>query len=155
MSEIDLEKELLLELTTEIVASYVSNNSVAAADLSQLIGAVHGSLSGLSGDAPALAAPVELKPAVPIRKSITPDAIICLEDGKPFKSLKRHLNTAYGLSPDEYRTKWGLPYDYPMVAPNYAAARSEMAKSLGLGRKAAPEPEPVKKVGRPRKSTKV
>ncbi len=126
----------LIELSTEIVAAYVSHNAVSPNDLPKLIADVHGALRALqSNDAPA---PVEeLKPAVPIRKSVAPDYIICLEDGKKFKSLKRHLRTHYNLSPEEYREKWGLPADYPMVAPNYSATRSKLAKDNGLGRKAA------------------
>ena len=125
----------LIELSTEIVSAYVSHNSVSANDLPRLIADVHGALRALqSNEAPA---PVEeLKPAVPIRKSIAPDYIICLEDGKKFKSLKRHLRTHYNLSPEEYREKWGLPADYPMVAPSYSATRSKLAKDNGLGRKA-------------------
>lgn len=137
MSENENNSELL-ELTTSIVAAYVTNNSVPSADLVGLIASTYSALSGLKAGVTAAAAPVApLVPAVPIRKSVTPDAIICLEDGKKFKSLKRHLNTAYGLTPEQYRTKWGLPADYPMVAPNYAEARSALAKSMGLGRKAS------------------
>jgi predicted transcriptional regulator len=121
-----------IELAADIVSAYVSNNSVAAADLPALIGDVHAALVRLgSGTAPA-AADI-LKPAVPPKKSVTNDYIICLEDGKKFKSLKRHLRTQYNMTPDEYREKWGLPPDYPMVAPNYANARSELAKQMGLG----------------------
>jgi Predicted transcriptional regulator len=125
----------LIELSTDIVSAYVSHNAVSPADLPKLIADVHGALRALqSNEAPA---PVEeLKPAVPIRKSVAPDYIICLEDGKKFKSLKRHLRTHYNLSPEEYREKWGLPADYPMVAPSYSATRSKLAKDNGLGRKA-------------------
>lgn len=133
-----------IDFTADIVAAYVSNNTVAAADLPALIEAVHRALGQLGTPAPA---PVEeQKPAIPIKKSVTPEYIICLEDGKKFKSLKRHLRTSYGMSPDAYREKWGLPKDYPMVAPAYAAARSELAKNMGLGqsRKKAPA-APVKK----------
>ena len=126
----------LLELTTSVVAAYVSNNNVQPSDLVELIASTYSALANL-GAAPAPAPTAALVPAVPIRKSVTPDAIICLESGKKFKSLKRHLNTAYGLTPEQYRTKWGLPVDYPMVAPAYAEARSALAKSMGLGRKAA------------------
>ncbi|MFD1703011.1 MucR family transcriptional regulator [Methylopila henanensis] len=121
-----------IELAADIVSAYVSNNSVPAADLPALIADVHVALSRVSeGEAePVAEAP---KPAVPVRKSVTPDFIVCLEDGKKFKSLKRHLRTQYDMSPEEYREKWGLPADYPMVAPNYAAARSELAKKMGLG----------------------
>lgn len=126
----------LLELTTSIVSAYVASNNVQPSDLVGLIASTYSALAKL-GTEPAPAPVAALVPAVPIRKSVTPDAIICLEDGKKFKSLKRHLNTAYGLTPEQYRTKWGLPVDYPMVAPNYAEARSALAKSMGLGRKAA------------------
>jgi predicted transcriptional regulator len=119
----------VIEMTAEIVAAYVASNSVAASDLPSLIHSVHKALSG--GAAPPPAPPQE--PAVSVRKSITPDFLICLEDGRQFKSLKRHLRAKYDLSPEAYRTKWGLPKDYPMVAPNYARARSELAKQIGLG----------------------
>jgi predicted transcriptional regulator len=125
--------EELLDLTTSIVSAYVARNNVPRAGLADLIASVHASLGG-EPEAPA-AAP--LVPAVSIRKSVTPDAIICLEDGKSFKSLKRHLSSKYDLTPEQYRAKWGLPADYPMVAPAYAEARSALAKSMGLGRKAA------------------
>jgi len=131
----------IIELTTEIITAYVSNNPVPAGELSGLISEVHTILSGLMPGAAPVAEPAEKPtPAVPVKKSITPDYIVCLEDGKKFKSLKRHLMTHYGLTPEEYRAKWDLPADYPMVAPNYAAARSALAKEMGLGRKAkAPE----------------
>jgi predicted transcriptional regulator len=132
--------ESVVDIAADIVAAYVSNNSIAAADLPQLISQVHGALVKVSSGVEEPKA-VEITPAVSIKKSITPDYIICLEDGKKFKSLKRHLRTQYNMSPDEYRVKWGLPADYPMVAPNYAASRSALAKSMGLGqqrRKAAP-----------------
>ncbi|ODT71342.1 MAG: MucR family transcriptional regulator [Pelagibacterium sp. SCN 63-23] len=125
----------LVELSTEIVSAYVSHNAVSPTDLPRLISEVHNALLGLRNET--TVAPVEeLKPAVPVRKSIAPDYIICLEDGKKFKSLKRHLRTHYNLSPEEYREKWGLPADYPMVAPSYSATRSKLAKDNGLGRKA-------------------
>lgn len=126
----------LIDLSADIVSAYVSHNALSVTDLPKLIADVHGALRGLqSAAAPE---PVEeLKPAVPVRKSVAPDYIICLEDGKKFKSLKRHLRTHYNLSPEEYREKWGLPADYPMVAPNYSATRSRLAKDNGLGRKAA------------------
>lgn len=126
----------LVEISASIVSHYVSHNAISANDLPKLISEVHAAVKGLSATAPAEAAEVELKPAVSVRKSITPDYIICLEDGKKFKSLKRHLRTHYDLSPEEYREKWGLPTDYPMVAPSYSATRSNLAKSNGLGRKA-------------------
>ncbi|WP_018698560.1 MucR family transcriptional regulator [Amorphus coralli] len=122
----------LIDLTADIVSAYVSNNTVSAQDLPTLIHEVYGALLKTSGEA-AEPEPEPLKPAVPIKKSVTPDYIICLEDGKKFKSLKRHLRTHYNLSPEDYREKWGLAADYPMVAPNYAAARSELAKRMGLG----------------------
>lgn len=122
----------LIELTTEIVAAYVGHNNVAAGDLSSLIQQIYEALSYASaGSVKSLATKSE--PAISIRKSITPDYLICLEDGKQFKSLKRHLRSHYNLGPDEYREKWGLPQDYPMVAPNYAQARSKLAKKMGLG----------------------
>ena len=128
--------EELLDLTTSIVSAYVARNNVPRADLADLIASVHASLAKLGGEPEAPAA-APLVPAVSIRKSVTPEAIICLEDGKSFKSLKRHLSSKYDLTPEQYRTKWGLPADYPMVAPAYAEARSALAKSMGLGRKAA------------------
>jgi predicted transcriptional regulator len=121
-------------LTAQIVSAYVGNNAVQQDDLPRLIGDVFRALMGAGGGE--FAGPrIDLKPAVPIKKSITNDYIICLEDGKKFKSLKRHLRTAYNLSPEKYREKWGLPADYPMVAPNYAKTRSSLAKKMGLGRK--------------------
>lgn len=122
----------LLALTTDIVASHVANNSVAVADLSYLIQQVYSALAGVG---PAGAAAERPNPAVSIKRSITPDYVICLEDGKKLKMLKRHLKTRYNLSPDEYRERWGLPADYPMVAPNYAKQRSALAKKIGLGTK--------------------
>jgi len=124
---------LLIELTAEIVAAYVSNNSVAANDLPNVISQVHAALGGTT-------TPVEeimekQKPAVTARRSIQNDHLICLEDGQKFKSLKRHLMTHYGLTPEQYREKWDLPADYPMVAPSYAEARSRLAKEMGLGQK--------------------
>ena len=121
----------LLGNVADIVMAFVGNNTVPTAELPALIARVHASLSTLA--APQPEAVVELVPAVPVRKSIMPDYIICLEDGRKLKSLKRHLLAAFGLTPEAYREKWGLPTDYPMVAPNYAAARSEMAKRIGLG----------------------
>lgn len=121
-----------IELAADIVSAYVSNNSVPASDLPALIADIHGALTRLSGVA--VEEPSEpQKPAIPVKKSIAADFIICLEDGKKFKSLKRHLRTQYNMSPEQYREKWGLPADYPMVAPNYAAARSRLAKEMGLG----------------------
>jgi predicted transcriptional regulator len=121
-----------IELTAEIVSAYVSNNSVPAGDLSALINQVHAALTRVSSGQVEL--PAEpLKPAIPVKKSIAPDYLVCLEDGKKFKSLKRHLRTQYKMTPEQYREKWGLAPDYPMVAPNYAAARSQLAKQMGLG----------------------
>jgi predicted transcriptional regulator len=128
------EKSELVELTADIVSAYVSNNSVQVGDLSVLIGDVYEALSKAAVRA-SQPTKEELKPAISIKKSVMPDYIICLEDGKKFKSLKRHLRTHYNLTPEEYREKWGLPHDYPMVAPNYAAARSELAKKMGLGQR--------------------
>jgi predicted transcriptional regulator len=121
-----------IELTANIVSAYVSNNTVPVADIPALISQVHGALARVSGsqsDAPSEL----LKPAVSVKKSITPEHLICLDDGKKFKSLKRHLRTQYNMTPEQYREKWGLGADYPMVAPNYAAARSQLAKQMGLG----------------------
>jgi predicted transcriptional regulator len=121
-----------IKLTADIVSAYVSNNSVPSADLPALIGQVHSALSRVSsGQSDGITEPP--KPAISVKKSITPDHIVCLEDGKKFKSLKRHLRTQYNMTPEQYREKWGLPPDYPMVAPNYAAARSHLAKQMGLG----------------------
>ena len=126
----------LSELTAEIVSAYVSNNTVRAEDLPTLISDVHSALQQ-APNRKAEPATEPQQPAVSIRKSVTPDYIISLEDGQKFKSLKRHLMTAYGMTPAEYRAKWGLRSDYPMVAPNYAKSRSELARSIGLGRKAS------------------
>jgi len=124
--------ELLITLTADIVAAHVSNNSVAVSDVSTLISNVHAALSGVSG--PAVVTETALEPAVPIRNSVKRDFIVCLDDGKKLKMLKRHLMTHYGMTPEDYRAKWGLPADYPMVAPAYAEQRRELAKSIGLGR---------------------
>jgi len=126
--------EEMLQITSRIVSAYVGNNSVPSHQIQDLIQTVHKSLNGLTAEASGVAATKE-KPAVPIKKSITPDYIICLEDGKKLKMLKRYLRSNYSLSPDDYKAKWGLPGDYPMVAPNYAKRRSEFAKQIGLGRK--------------------
>ena len=142
-----------VKLTAQIVAAFLSNNAVPIVDLSSVIRSVHRALADLGAPVP-LPETEKLVPAISIKKSVTPDYIVCLEDGKQLKMLKRHLNTTYGMTPDEYRAKWGLPSDYPMVAPNYAAQRSSLAKSIGLGRKpvATPEPTPVptKRPGRPK-----
>jgi predicted transcriptional regulator len=124
----------LLSLTTEIVAAHVSNNSVALSDLPVLIEQVYKSLSNVGSEP--VAVEERPQPAVAVKKSVTPDYIVCLEDGKKLKMLKRHLKTAYNMSPEEYRERWGLPADYPMVAPNYARQRSSLAKQIGLGTRA-------------------
>ncbi len=140
-----------VSLAADVVSAYVGNNSVPSADLPALIQSVHAALTATAKgkvEEPV----VELKPAVPVKKSVSPDYIICLEDGKQFKSLKRHLRTKYDMSPEDYRAKWGLPADYPMVAPNYAAARSELAKKMGLGQQraaAAAAPAPAKRGRKP------
>ena len=122
----------LLRMTADVVAAYVSNNTLATAQLADVIHAVYNSLRSLEG--PPIEAPAEpLKPAIAVRKSITPEYLVCLEDGKKLKMLKRHLRSTYNMSPDEYRAKWSLPPDYPMVAPKYAEARSQLAKQMGLG----------------------
>ncbi|MEQ9332701.1 MucR family transcriptional regulator [Thalassobaculum sp.] len=125
----------VIEMTTTVVAAYLRNNTVASAQISEVIHTVHDALKALS-DGSHEPEPEPLKPAVPIRRSVTPDYIVCLEDGKQLKMLKRHLRTTYDLTPEEYRVKWGLPADYPMVAPNYAQQRSDFAKKIGLGRQA-------------------
>jgi len=124
----------VISITADIVSCYVSNNPIPAAELPDFIGRIHASIRALL-DGIAEGQPDEIRFAVPVKKSVTPDFIICLEDGKRFKSLKRHIETNYGLTPDQYRKKWNLPSSYPMVAPNYSATRSKLAKSMGLGRK--------------------
>jgi predicted transcriptional regulator len=135
---------LLLELTAQIVAAHTSHNHLTSEALLGVIGSVHATLAAVGTGTPL---PEKPQPAVPIRKSVFPDHIVCLEDGKKLKMLKRHLKTAYQMTPEQYRQKWGLPSDYPMIAPSYAARRSTLAKSIGLGRKpaakSAPAPEPV------------
>ena len=133
MNDNDQNAETLITLTADIVAAHVSNNSVAVNDLPQLIQNVHGALAALGGkpEEPE----VKLEPKVPVRSSVKPDFIVCLEDGKKLKMLKRHLMTHYNMTPDQYRQKWGLASDYPMVAPNYAEQRRTLAKSIGLGTK--------------------
>lgn len=133
MTEMSNLDETLITLTADVVAAHVSNNSVAVSDISTLIHNVHTALKGLGG--PVVLEAVKLEPAVSIRSSIKPDYIVCLDDGKKLKMLKRHLMTHYGMTPDDYRTKWSLPADYPMVAPNYAEQRRVLAKAIGLGRK--------------------
>lgn len=147
MSDMELvNQNALIELTADVISSYVSNNPVPAAELPSLIASIHASLTTLK--APQTAPEEKQVPAVSIKKSITDDYLICLEDGKKFKSLKRHLGVHFNMTPDEYRTKWNLPSDYPMVAPAYAAARSALAKTMGLGRKpgAAVAAKPAAKV---------
>jgi predicted transcriptional regulator len=145
------EKSEFIEMTADIVSAYVGNNSVAVADLPGLIQSIHKAIVGVdAGGAEEAAAPQV--PAVSIRKSITPDYLTCLEDGRRFKSLKRHLRTKYAMSPEDYRAKWGLPKDYPMVAPNYAAARSALAKSIGLGRGGRQAAKPAGKAQAKRKA---
>ena len=136
--------ETLITLTTDIVVSYVSNNSVAADEVAGLIKSVHGTLAGLGGGGESAAERPE--PAVSIRSSIKPDYIVCLEDGKKLKMMKRYLRTNYNMTPEQYRARWGLPADYPMVAPNYAEKRRDLAMKIGLGRK------PGQKRGRKKKS---
>ena len=130
----DAAKSGFIDLTARIVSAYVGNNTTPASELPALIAQVHAALARVSGGQaePALLKP---KPAVPVKKSLTAEYIVCLEDGKKFKSLKRHLRTHYNMSPEQYRDKWDLPPDYPMVAPNYAVTRSQLAKSMGLGQK--------------------
>lgn len=122
-----------VELAADIVSAFVSNNSVPAADLPRLIDVIHGALLAVGGGGAAAPVAEQPKPAVPAKKSVTDEYIVCLEDGRRFKSLKRHLRTRYGMSPEQYREKWGLAPDYPMVAPSYAKARSTLAKEMGLG----------------------
>lgn len=123
----------IMQMAVDIVSAYVGNNAISAAQVPEVISSVYGSLMALSETGNGSAEP--LNPAVPIRRSITPDYLVCLEDGKKLKMLKRHIRAVYGLTPEEYRMKWGLPADYPMVAPNYAKQRSNFAKQIGLGRK--------------------
>jgi len=133
--------ELILDLTSEIISAYVSNNPVSTSELPNIIQDVYGAIAKISQEnSPGAKRENQQKPAVPVKKSLSDDYLICLEDGKQFKSLKRHLSSHYGMSPDEYRQKWGLPADYPMVAPNYAKARSRLAKEIGLGRKPGDSP---------------
>ncbi|GAB4067906.1 MucR family transcriptional regulator [Ancylobacter sonchi] len=141
-----------LGLTADVVAAFVGNNSVPASELPDLIAKVHTALLRLNTPAPVVVEEV-LKPAIPVKKSVTPEFIVCLEDGLKFKSLKRHLRTKYNMTPEEYRAKWGLPNDYPMVAPSYAEARSNLAKKMGLGqqRKKPAPVAPAKPRGRAKK----
>jgi predicted transcriptional regulator len=141
-SAMNEENDNVIELTAMVVSAYVAHNNLPSGDLVALISSTHSAFTELGAKPEAPPEPIVLVPAVPIRKSITPDAIICLEDGKAFKSLRRHLGTAYNLTPEQYRAKWGLPPDYPMVAPNYSQARAALARASGLGRKAKTEPVP-------------
>jgi predicted transcriptional regulator len=141
-----------LEQVTSIVEAYLRHNRMPASGISELIASVDASIRRLNQ--PAVEAPAPKQPAVNPKRSVFADHIVCLEDGKKFKSLKRHLSVHHGLTPAEYRSKWGLDAEYPMVAPNYAATRSELAKSLGLGRKKAPEPVPAKGRGRKPRAAK-
>ena len=127
-------KDNVMKMAVDIVSAYVSNNPLPSAQITEVIRSVYGTLDSLSGTALDIREEAP-KPAVPIKKSVTPDYLICLEDGKKLKMLKRHLRTNYGMTPDEYKAKWGLPADYPIVAPTYASQRSEFAKKIGLGRK--------------------
>ncbi len=129
------EQETSISLASDIIAAYVANNKVEVSQLPELIQQVHDSLQQAAGSEAQMAQPQRPKPAVPIKRSVTPDYVICLEDGAKLKMLKRHLRTHYGLTPQQYREKWNLPPDYPMVAPNYAARRSTLAKQIGLGAK--------------------
>ena len=146
--EQNINRSEILALTIEIVAAHISNNAVAQNDVPELIQSVFDKLNALTTGEDTSA--VDLTPAVPVKKSVTDDYIICLEDGKRLKMLKRHLMTAYGMTPEEYRAKWGLKPDYPMVAPNYSRTRQELARKIGLGRKLAPAPEPKPKRSRPK-----
>ena len=139
------EKAEIIEMTAEIVAAYVENNNISTGDLPALIQSVHRALTSVASGGEAVE-PAPKEPAVPVRRSITQDYLICLEDGRKFKSLKRHLRTKYNMSPEDYRAKWGLPKDYPMVAPSYAKARSDLAKQMGLGQggRQAAAAKPVK-----------
>ncbi len=155
MTDADYDNVVLLESATSIIAAFVSHNTIPKEGLPALIVDTYQSLAQ-AGQKPA---PKEdFKPAVPVKRSVQPDYIVCLEDGKQFKSLKRHLMSHYNMSPQDYRQKWGLPHDYPMVAPNYAQARSELAKKMGLGQRAAPvtaaEPRKGAKAGKPAAGTK-
>ncbi|MEW9838611.1 MucR family transcriptional regulator [Mesorhizobium marinum] len=143
MAETSNTDGLLAELTAEIVSAYVANNPVPSSNFAELIATVHSAVSGLSN--PAVAEVEPPKPAVNPKRSVHDDYIICLEDGKRFKSLRRHLSSHYGLSPQEYRAKWNLPHNYPMTAPSYAAARSQLAKKLGLGRKPDEKVKPLRR----------
>ncbi len=144
-----ISRDDILRMAVDVVAAYVSKNPLPAGQIPEVIHTVYSSLSQIDTQAPEVK-PEAPRPAVPVKKSVTPDYIVCLEDGKKLKMLKRHLRTTYNMTPDEYRAKWGLPVDYPMVAPNYAAQRSDFAKKIGLGRKAAEPAAEEKRTRRPR-----
>lgn len=148
MTDQNSDRDQIMGLTAEIVAAHVANNAVSATDLPGVISAVHDQLSRLGQPAEPV---IELVPAVPIKKSVQHDHIVCLEDGRKLKMLKRHLATAYNMTPEEYRAKWGLPYDYPMVAPSYSQTRKDLAVKIGLGRKPA---KPAAKAKAPVKRTR-
>ena len=152
MSESTVEKisrDDILRMAVDVVSAYVSKNTLPAGQISEVIHIVYNSLSQLDNQAPEVKTEAP-RPAVPVKKPVTPDYIVCLEDGKKLKMLKRHLRTTYNMTPDEYRAKWGLPPDYPMVAPNYAAQRSDFAKKIGLGRKGPDDVEETPRGRRPR-----
>jgi predicted transcriptional regulator len=156
MSEANVEKisrDDILRMAVDVVAAYVSKNPIPSGQIPEIIHTVYNSLSQMDGQVPEVK-PEAPRPAVPVKKSVTPDYIVCLEDGKKLKMLKRHLRTTYNMTPDEYRVKWGLAPDYPMVAPNYAAQRSDFAKKIGLGRKGAEVPAGDKRGRRPRTTTR-
>jgi predicted transcriptional regulator len=138
------DKAEIIEMTAEIVAAYVENNNISTGDLPALIQSVHRALTSVATGSEAVE-PAPKEPAVPVRRSITQDFLICLEDGRKFKSLKRHLRTKYNMSPEDYRAKWGLAKDYPMVAPSYAKARSDLAKQMGLGQGGRQAAKPAKR----------
>ncbi|MGU3494759.1 MucR family transcriptional regulator [Xanthobacteraceae bacterium A53D] len=140
--------DFLAENAAQIVSAFVAHNSISSAELPNLIKAVHAALAGLGGQVPVEAAPKQLAPAISVKRSVTPEHIVCLECGQKFKSLKRHLLSKHGVTPDEYRKKWELSYDYPMVAPNYAMTRSAMAKEIGLGRTKPADEAPAQDAGR-------
>ena len=149
--EFEKQDDALLSLTADVVMAYVSNNPLPSAEITDLIASVHTSLVALSRNEATASSAEPQKPAVPIKKSVTPDFIISLEDGKKFRSLKRHLQTKYGMTPAEYREKWNLQSDYPMVAPNYSEERSQLAKKLGLGRKPQPKAKTTQPKAKPAK----
>lgn len=149
MSEDTLDRSELLTLTSEIVSAHVANNAVAQDGLPELISNVFGTLEGLIE--PAAPEPEPLVPAVSIKKSVQDEYLVCLEDGKKLKMLKRHLSTSFGMTPEDYRAKWGLPSDYPMVAPAYSRKRQDLAKKIGLGRKPAAKPAPKRKTAAKKK----